>query len=165
MQAKSGSLSNLEHLVTNFPDEWANFEQRMKYKHGCLLYDFLDEESVSGANSERFKQNARFLALQIRLWASYQYYFFYFLTLILTYTTHRSQTVARTIRGATSYHKAVRCMLQNQVVDWTRYVELVIAHQLYGKPEGTNETAFESWKQKYEDINLLMELYKEYHSP
>eukprot|EP00026_Physarum_polycephalum_P000175 Phypoly_transcript_00175.p1 GENE.Phypoly_transcript_00175~~Phypoly_transcript_00175.p1 ORF type:complete len:1332 (+),score=195.82 Phypoly_transcript_00175:2237-6232(+) len=146
LKAKSGTLSNLEHLVTNFPDEWANFEQRMKYKHGCLLYDFLDEETAGpGAHSERFKPNARVLSMQIRLWASY-----------------RSQTVARTIRGAISYHKAVRCMLQNQNVDWTRYVELVIAHQLYGKPEGNHETAFESWKQKYEDINLLMELYKEY---
>lgn len=75
---------------------------------------------------------------------------------------HRSQTVARTIRGAVSYHKAVRCMLQNQETDWTKYVELIIAHQLYGKPEGHADTAHESWKQKYEDINLLMEMYREY---
>ena len=157
-------MSNLEHLVTNFPDEWANFEQRMKYKHGCLLYDFLDEETAApGAHSDRFKPNAKTLGLQIRLWASYpfiEHVNYYSLTRI----KHRSQTVARTIRGAISYHKAVRCMLQKQEVDWTRFVELVIAHQLYGKPEGTNETAFESWKQKYEDINLLLEIYKEYRS-
>lgn len=53
-------------------------------------------------------------------------------------------------------------MLQQQETDWTKYVELIIAHQLYGKPEGPADTAHEAWKQKYEDINLLMEMYKEY---
>lgn len=46
LKSKSGSLSNLEHLVTNFPDEWANFEQRMEYKQGSLLYDFLEDEAL-----------------------------------------------------------------------------------------------------------------------
>lgn len=35
--------------MTNFPDEWANFEQRMEYKQGCLLYDFLDDEVIQTA--------------------------------------------------------------------------------------------------------------------
>jgi hypothetical protein len=55
--------------VTNYPDEWANFEQRMKYKHGCLLYDFLEDEHHHG---DKFRgANAKLLMLQIRLWASY----------------------------------------------------------------------------------------------
>ncbi len=80
----------------------------------------------------------------------------------MTLSKHRSQTVARTIRGAISYHKAVEHLLRQQNADWTRYVELVLAHQLYGKPEGMDETAFDSWKEKFEDINLLMNYYYEY---
>ena len=86
LRKMNGSICNLEHLIRQFPREWLYFERRMRtmglYSHEEPIFEtFVDAE---GSISEELVQ-------EIRLWAS-----------------NRTQTVARTIRGALTYHLALK---------------------------------------------------------
>merc|ERR1712113_630555 len=100
-------------------------EDRFKKKEAMdeernLLIEFL--RAVPTGRS--FSGNQKALILEVRLWASY-----------------RAQTIARTIRGALSYHRALQKRLSRFVFkeglepcDLTlhSFTELIVAHQTYG---------------------------------
>mmetsp|Transcript_34294 Transcript_34294/g.67520 ORF Transcript_34294/g.67520 Transcript_34294/m.67520 type:complete len:1579 (+) Transcript_34294:43-4779(+) len=139
-EKKNGGCTNLEHLINKYPKEWVNFERRMRsgglYSDGLpLLQHFLTQTNV-----------AHSLVQEIRLWASF-----------------RTQTVARTIRGALTYHKALEMRFgwlreEGKVIDTglSDMVELVIAAQVYSKKGDAK------LKGKRDDLNYLLKRFKQY---
>lgn len=92
----TGGKSMLEHLVITYEKEWDNFCQRI----GSLEKDSLEKDPPTPERllkdflcKEKFDTESPGCVEEIRRWASF-----------------RSQTVSRTIRGAVSYHKALKAL-------------------------------------------------------
>lgn len=141
---KSGNGSVLEQYIMKHTSEWMVFEQRMK---DCELYDddgdgtrSLLRDFIRGSCSPDLVQ-------EIRLWASF-----------------RAQTLARTIRGAISYHEALATRLKWAKQDEDRsfklqigdLVELVISAQTYAHDTGKTPAQKREDRQREEDLDWLL---------
>ncbi|CAK0855908.1 unnamed protein product [Prorocentrum cordatum] len=104
-----GSVATtLEFLVSQFPDEWKIFAETVGL-HPTELYHRLAVGRCTPQEQDL-----------VREWAS-----------------HRAQSVIRTVNGAVHYHKALQLLLNRGegvgFEDVRRRVQLILAHQTYGK--------------------------------
>lgn len=156
LRTLTGDLANLQHLIKKHPQEWLYFEQRMLATklyiprgnaNSRLLTDFLSQSCWLSED----------VVDEVRLWASY-----------------RSQTVARTIRGALVYHDALKVRLgwltedldsDEEKTGEARFglklkladlVELIVSAQTYGG-QG-NEAA----QERRRDLEFVLRRFKEY---
>ena len=118
LREATGSSANLDLLVQQHPDEWANFEHRMRARGlvSAAVQDIRTAFLEGLVNAE--------LDAEVRLWASY-----------------RTQTVGRTIRGALEYHRALKRRL-----GWARegspHVSLTRKVSLNSSFEGSRQSRF-----------------------
>eukprot|EP00929_Paragymnodinium_shiwhaense_P059585 TRINITY_DN29837_c0_g1_i1.p1 TRINITY_DN29837_c0_g1~~TRINITY_DN29837_c0_g1_i1.p1 ORF type:complete len:1248 (+),score=277.75 TRINITY_DN29837_c0_g1_i1:240-3983(+) len=144
LREDDGRSTNLAFMISQGEDEWANFAEKQQMGSHELYAAFVNGDLRE--RSETFLQTGDFerhkeiedLILEVRLWAS-----------------NRSQTLARTVLGAIRYHEVLEmipCVQKEKAL--SKLVQLIIAHQTYGKIAGSLEAD--------QNVRHILQLYKNY---
>ena len=124
--------TRLEFLISQFPEEWKIFALKHKH-HPTKLYELLSQNFRVGGRARQDIFDA------VREWAS-----------------DRTQTVIRTVNGAVHYHRALKVLLDvragEERIDLRKHVQLILAHQTYGRWEGQIE----------KDVHYILRKHRDY---
>jgi len=163
LKESDGVNTNLGFICSQYPEEWDIFAQKNAGKLAAALEEptrilnislelylafcdgKLNQRALDDAMSPSVRRLAAELTMEIRMWGSM-----------------RSQTVSRTVVGAVNYHEILATLepmtawgldpvgaIQTDAIN--HCVELVIAHQTYGKKAATDA-----------DVNFLLSRYQSY---
>lgn len=162
LRDRNGDLTNLEHMIhlSTYSSEWNHAQDRFrKAWDEETKFDMLQAFLELPLDEESYTDMEKAMVYEVRLWASM-----------------RAQTLIRTIRGALSYHDALRqrfsCFQRSdgspcdlgEGPNLGNFVELIIAHQTYGDyPRANNAAAaVDRWLASRMDIDGMMERFKDY---
>jgi hypothetical protein len=146
LRAEDGRSTNLAFMISQHVDEWRNFSEKQHMDPLELYSAFVSGNLCEWAGRAQqcgdvhTAEEIQELLVSIRLWAS-----------------NRSQTLARTVAGAIRYHEALEvlpCVRAggNTQKAVTKLVQLIIAHQTFGKRTSTEESD--------NDVCRLMRVYR-----
>lgn len=173
LRKSDGTNTNLGFMISSAEDEWDNFASKQGMNPRELyeafvsgrMQEWLTQASLEAQPNRKFKI-IQDLILEVRLWAS-----------------NRSQSVARTVAGAVQYHEMLSLLpclnqdLEDRMPQETaseaatdvssrtstnrrellgEMVELLIAHQKYGKDKGKEQAAEDA------DMRMLLRKYRKY---